>query len=115
MLLGLPLLFESLVRFARVGRGTPSPLMPTERLVVTGAYRFVRNPMYIGATLVVLGQALLFGSTAVLLYGAIMACAFHAFVIGYEEPTLRKRYGAEHARYCEHVPRWVPRMAPWTS
>lgn len=109
-LAGLPLLAESLWRFARVGRGTPSPLMPTERLVTSGAYRFVRNPMYVGAVLVVLGQAVMFGSRAVFLYGAALAVAFHLFVTLYEEPALRTRYGAEYARYCEHVPRWILRV-----
>ena len=113
VLFGLLLLCESIIRFAKVGRGTPSPLMPTATLVVTGAYRCVRNPMYLGATSVIIGQAYLFGRTTVLLYGAMIALAFHGFVLLYEEPTLRKRYGAEYARYCQHVPRWIPRVIPW--
>jgi protein-S-isoprenylcysteine O-methyltransferase Ste14 len=112
-LVGLPLLAENLWRFARVGRGTPSPLMPTESLVTSGAYRFVRNPMYVGAVLVVLGQAVMFASLAALFYGGALACAFHLTVLLYEEPTLRKRHGMAYARYRERVPRWVPRMTPW--
>ena len=115
VLVGLSLLAENLWRFARVGRGTPSPLMPTENLVTSGAYRFVRNPMYVGAVLVVLGQAVMFGSRAVLLYGGVLACAFHLMVLLYEEPTLRKRHGTAYARYRERVPRWIPHMIPWTS
>ena len=113
VLVGLPLLAENLWRFASVGRGTPSPLMPTESLVTSGAYRFVRNPMYVGAVLVVLGQAVMFASLTALLYGGALACAFHLMVLLYEEPTLMNRYGAEYARYCQGVPRWIPRTKPW--
>jgi protein-S-isoprenylcysteine O-methyltransferase Ste14 len=84
VLIGLFLLCESIVRFANVGRGTPSPLMPTAALVVTGGYRFVRNPMYIGALSAILGQACLFGNNIVLIYGIIVAALFHFFVTRYE-------------------------------
>jgi protein-S-isoprenylcysteine O-methyltransferase Ste14 len=107
------LLLECFARFALQGRGTPAPVYPTERLVVTGAYRWVRNPMYLGVGTAILGQALLFGSRALLVYGLAVAAAFHAFVRLYEEPTLRARYGADYDAYRGHVPRWIPRRRPW--
>lgn len=110
---GAALLLECFARFALHGRGTPAPVYPTERLVVTGAYRIVRNPMYVGVTSAILGQALLFGHETLLLYGLGVAAMFHAFVLLYEEPTLRARYGAEYDRYRENVRRWIPRARPW--
>jgi protein-S-isoprenylcysteine O-methyltransferase Ste14 len=107
------LLVECFARFALQGGGTPAPVYPTERLVVTGAYRWVRNPMYVGVSAAILGQALLFGSAALLAYGLAVAGAFHAFVLLYEEPTLRARYGAEYDAYRANVRRWIPRLRPW--
>jgi protein-S-isoprenylcysteine O-methyltransferase Ste14 len=110
--LGLPCLVESIVRFVRVGRGTLVPVMPTEHLVVTGLYRYVRNPMYVGVVSLIVGQALLFGSAGTLLYAAVVATGFHLFVVLYEEPTMRRTYGDEYQTYCRHVRRWVPRLRP---
>ena len=110
---GLAALVDSFVRFALVGRGTPAPALPTERLVVSGLYRYVRNPMYLAVASVILGQAALLGSRPVAWYGALVWCAFHAFVAAYEEPTLRARYGSEYGAYCEAVRRWLPRVRPW--
>ena len=109
VLLGLPVLLESFFRFAWVGRGTPAPPYPTERLVVSGFYRYVRNPMYIAVVSIVFGQGLLFGRADILIYAACVAPLFHAFVMLYEEPTLRGRYGAEYEDYCRAVRRWLPR------
>ena len=106
---GLPVLLESIVRFVRVGRGTLVPTVPTETLVVSGLYRFVRNPMYLAVITMILGEAALFGSAGVLLYAAVVALGFHVFVTGYEEPTLRRTYGAQYESYCRAVRRWVPR------
>ena len=108
--LGLPCLVESIVRFVRIGRGTLVPVLPTEHLVVTGLYRYVRNPMYIGVVSLIVGQALLFGSGATLLYGAVVATGFHLFVVLYEEPTMRRTYGDEYKAYCLQVRRWLPRL-----
>jgi len=110
---GAVVLAESFARFALEGRGTPAPVAPTERLVVSGLYRFVRNPMYVAVLSAILGQALLFGSTRVLWYAAAVALAFHLFVTLYEEPTLRGRYGAEYEAYRRAVGRWWPRLSPW--
>ncbi|MGA8308398.1 MAG: isoprenylcysteine carboxylmethyltransferase family protein [Terriglobales bacterium] len=111
--LGVPVLLDSFVRFALEGRGTPAPILPTEHLVVTGLYRFVRNPMYVGVLSVILGQGLLLGDARLLRYGAVVWLAFALFVIGYEEPTLRRTFGEEYERFCANVPRWIPRLRPW--
>ncbi len=102
-------LLEFLVRFVAEGHGTPLPVAPPTRLVVGGAFRFVRNPGYIGAVSAIAGQGLLFGSAPVLIYAAVMALAFHLFVIGYEEPTLRRTFGTDYEAYFRRVRRWVPR------
>jgi len=113
IVLGTPALLDSFVRFALEGRGSPAPVLPTEHLVVTGLYRFVRNPMYVGVLAVILGQGLLLGDARVLRYGAAVWLAFFLFVIGYEEPTLRRTFGEEYERFCANVPRWIPRLRPW--
>lgn len=113
VLCGVPLLLDSFARFAIQGLGTPAPVMPTKHLVVTGLYRRVRNPMYVGVLATIFGQALLFGSSRLLLYGCVVWLAFHLFVLSYEEPTLRKSFGREYDEFCAHVPRWIPRAKPW--
>jgi protein-S-isoprenylcysteine O-methyltransferase Ste14 len=105
-------LLDSFVRFVRQGRGTPAPVAPTEELVVTGLYRYVRNPMYVAVFAVILGQAVLLRSPAVLLYAGIAAAAVVAFVHFYEEPTLSGRYGNQYGEYRAAVPGWVPRLTP---
>jgi protein-S-isoprenylcysteine O-methyltransferase Ste14 len=115
ILVGAVLVVECFARFALEGRGTPAPVAPTQRLVVTGFYRHVRNPMYLGVVLAILGQAFWFGSTELLVYALLVWLAFFVFVLAYEEPTLERRYGAEYARYRAHVPRWWPRLTPWRS
>jgi protein-S-isoprenylcysteine O-methyltransferase Ste14 len=101
---------DFLVRFVREGRGTPAPVAPPKRLVVTGVFRYVRNPGYVGALGLIVGQALVFGSGWTLLYAAGVWLAFHLFVVVYEEPTLRSQFGESYERYCREVPRWVPRI-----
>jgi protein-S-isoprenylcysteine O-methyltransferase Ste14 len=105
---GLALILDCFARFALQGRGTPAPIAPTEHLVISGAYRYVRNPMYVAVLSIVAGQALFFGSTRLIVYAAILWLAFHLFVRLYEEPTLRARYGASYDRYCQEVRRWWP-------
>ncbi len=114
VILGGPTVAQAMVRFVREGLGTPAPILPTERLVVTGPYRYVRNPMYIGVLSMIVGQALIFGSRAVLMYTLCVAAAFHVFVVLYEEPTLRRRFGAQYETYARQVHRWRPRLTPWT-
>jgi protein-S-isoprenylcysteine O-methyltransferase Ste14 len=115
VLVGLVPLIESFARFAVVGLGTPAPVAPTKHLVVSGFYRYVRNPMYLGVILIIVGNALILGNVAVFAYAALIALAFALFVLGYEEPTLRRQFGAEYERFCRHVPRWIPRLMPWTG
>jgi protein-S-isoprenylcysteine O-methyltransferase Ste14 len=106
----LPVFASFLVRFVREGIGTPAPIAPTERLVVGGPFERVRNPGYLAVIAMVLGQAALFGSSAVALWALAIAVAFHVFVVLYEEPTLRRRFGADYEAYCRRVPRWLPRL-----
>lgn len=110
---GVAMLVECFARFAIKGRGTPAPIAPTETLVVSGLYRHVRNPMYVAVLAIVIGQALLFGSVVLLRYAVLVWLAFHAFVLLYEEPTLRRRYGASYNVYRANVRRWWPRIRPW--
>lgn len=111
--LGVAGLVECCVRFAARGLGTPAPVFPTQRLVVSGLYRRVRNPMYVSVVSAILGQGLLFGSLGVIEYAAIVWLLFHLFVVVYEEPTLRKSFGLEYEIFCQEVPRWIPRVRPW--
>jgi len=113
MALGAVILAEAFLRFALKGLGTPAPVYPTSHLVVSGTYRFVRNPMYVAVVSLVLGQGALFGDIRVVLYGMFCWLAMHLFVLLYEEPTLRRSFPAEYAEFCAHVPRWIPRLTPW--
>jgi protein-S-isoprenylcysteine O-methyltransferase Ste14 len=113
LLFGAALLLDCFRRFAWEGRGTPAPVAPTEALVASGAYRHVRNPMYVAMLALVLGQALILGRRELLGLGAALWAAFHAFVLLYEEPTLEARYGASYRAFRAAVPRWVPRLHPW--
>lgn len=110
---GLPILLDSFARFAMQGLGTPAPVAPTQHLVVTGLYRYVRNPMYVAVVSMILGQGLLFGNVRVLEYGLAVWLAMHLFVVFYEEPTLRGKFGAEYEEYCRNVSRWLPRLRAW--
>lgn len=110
---GVGSLVDSFLRFALVGRGTPAPVAPTERLVLSGQYRYVRNPMYVAVVAIICGQGLLLGSTHLLLYGAAVWLVTHTFVLLYEEPRLTSQFGAEYEQYRRHVRRWWPRSRPW--
>jgi len=105
---GSLVLLQAFGRFVVEGIGTPAPVAPTEHLVVGGAYRYVRNPMYLAVGSVIAGQALLLGRAVLFGYLAVFALTVVAFVHGYEEPTLQARYGGEYAAYRERVPRWIP-------
>lgn len=113
ILLGAVGLLESFVRFALQGGGTPAPVFPTSHLVVSGLYRYVRNPMYIAVMAAILGQGLLFGNIRLFAYVGIVWLVFHLFVLVYEEPALRAVYGSEYVSFCDAVPRWIPRATPW--
>ena len=110
---GLPVLLDSFARFALEGLGTPAPVFPTKHLVVGGLYRYVRNPMYVAVTSIILGQGLLFGNITVLEYGGLVWIGFFLFVLAYEEPTMRASFPDDYRRFCANVPRWIPRLTPW--
>jgi protein-S-isoprenylcysteine O-methyltransferase Ste14 len=112
-LAGTVFLMHAFAQFVVEGRGTPAPIAPTERLVIGGAYRYVRNPMYLSVLAAILGQALLFGQPVLLAYAAAVGTAVVSFVRAYEEPTLRRRYGAAYEAYHRSVPGWLPRLTPW--
>jgi protein-S-isoprenylcysteine O-methyltransferase Ste14 len=106
---GVVVLLQAFARFVWEGIGTPAPVAPTERLVVGGLYRYVRNPMYLAVAAVIVGQALLLGRPVLLLYAAAFGAAVFAFVHWYEEPTLGRQFGAEYEEYRRSVPGWWPR------
>jgi protein-S-isoprenylcysteine O-methyltransferase Ste14 len=111
--LGVIGLLDSFVRFAVQGLGTPAPVFPTRHLVVTGLYRYVRNPMYVAVVSAILGQGLLLGNVRLVEYGGLVWLGFHVFVLAYEEPTLRESFAAEYESFCAGVPRWIPRFTAW--
>jgi protein-S-isoprenylcysteine O-methyltransferase Ste14 len=108
--LGAAIYFRCAWEFAIRGLGTPAPIAPTKFLVKTALHRHVRNPMYIGVALVIFGEAVLFRSRYVAEYGVAMLLTAHVFVVLYEEPTLRRRFGQEYENYRQAVPRWIPRF-----
>jgi protein-S-isoprenylcysteine O-methyltransferase Ste14 len=110
---GAPGLIDSFARFALQGLGTPAPVAPPSRLVVSGLYRYVRNPMYVSLLAILFGEGLLFGDWRIFLWAAIFGFCTMAFVAGYEEPTLEHMFGDEYRTYRAHVPGWIPRLTPW--
>lgn len=112
-LVGNYLLARSIALFAFDGSGTLAPWDPTDRLVISGLYRYVRNPMYAGVLGVLLGEAMLAGSMWVVAWALLVFIGFNVFVRLYEEPHLRRTYTDQYAAYCANVPRWLPRIRPW--
>jgi protein-S-isoprenylcysteine O-methyltransferase Ste14 len=110
---GTVALLHAFSRFVVEGIGTPAPVAPTDRLVVGGLYRHVRNPMYLAVEATIVGQALFLGQPALVLYAGVVWLAVAAFVYGYEEPTLADRFGDEYEAYRDAVPAWLPRMSAW--
>jgi protein-S-isoprenylcysteine O-methyltransferase Ste14 len=110
---GALVLLEAFTRFVVQGLGTPAPVAPTERLVVGGLYRYVRNPMYLAVGAIIVGQALMLGQPVLLLYATGFAVAVAAFVHWYEEPTLSRQFGRQYEDYRREVPGWWPRRKPW--
>ena len=96
--------------FAAHGQGTPAPIDAPKRLVSGGPYRYTRNPLYVGVLAVILGWAVLFQAASLLLYAMSVGLAFHLFIVLYEEPHLRRTFGAEYENYCGRVGRWLPGM-----
>lgn len=112
---GVAVLVHAFARFVAQGRGTPAPVAPTEELVVTGVYRYVRNPMYLAVLAVIAGQALVLWQGVLLTYAAVVCVSFVAFVKAYEEPTLARQFGEQYAAYRRAVPGWWPRLRPWAG
>ena len=96
--------------FLTKGDGTPAPFDPPKELVVSGLYNYVRNPMYIGVLLMLIAHFLWFGYWSLLIYTGFFFLAFHLFVLNYEEPTLKKKFGRSYTNYMKRVPRWIPKF-----
>ncbi len=111
---GAAIALACIFTFALIGKGTPAPFDPPRRLVVQGPYRFVRNPMYIGAGLALAGGALFYESLPLWGYVVLFFLATHLFVMWYEEPALRRTFGQEYAAYCRRVRRWWPTLGSRT-
>ena len=111
---GLPALLDGYVQFALRGLGTPAPIAPPPHLVVTGLYRFVRNPMYIAIISMTLGQGLIFNDGSALRYPFYLWVGFSLFVYFHEEPSLRRKFGRQYVDYCANVPRWLPTLRPYS-
>ena len=105
-LIGGAILLWSFWNFFEQGHGTPAPIDPPKELVAVGFYRYTRNPMYVGVLSVIIGHFLWFGFWYLLIYSMIVFLAFNTFVTYYEEPTLRRNFGAAYEDYCKRVPRW---------
>jgi protein-S-isoprenylcysteine O-methyltransferase Ste14 len=115
LLAGVIVLVQAFVRFVVEGLGTPAPVAAPERLVVGGAFRYVRNPMYVAVLAAIVGQALLLGRLGLLVYAGGSWLVFAAFVRFYEEPALARRFGADYEAYRRGVPAWWPRLRPWEA
>ena len=113
--IGFGVAIRCIWNFGWTGRGTPAPMIPPQRLVVVGFYRYVRNPMYLGFAAGWLGLWILFGHADLVLIAVVAAVALgiHLFVVFYEEPTLRRKFGPDYEAYRRNVRRWLPRLRPW--
>jgi protein-S-isoprenylcysteine O-methyltransferase Ste14 len=111
--LGTSLLVACILEFAHRGRGTLSPLDPPRVLVIRGPYRYVRNPMYLAVSLILLGEVLLTRSSGLFAWWAVWFILVNLIVVGYEEPTLRRQFGHAYEQYAAAVGRWLPRPRPW--
>jgi protein-S-isoprenylcysteine O-methyltransferase Ste14 len=94
--------------FTFTGKGTPAPFDPPKEIVVSSLYRYVRNPMYVALLLLLIGEAILFESALIVVLAVILFSVFHLWVIFYEEPTLRQKFGDSYKQYCLNVSRWIP-------
>jgi protein-S-isoprenylcysteine O-methyltransferase Ste14 len=110
IVMGLVLYFSSAWHFAVTGEGTPAPIDPPKKFVAKGFYRWTRNPMYIGGFLILAGEALLYYFWPLFIYLLAISIVVNLFVLYYEEPTLRKKFGRAYERYCKEVPRWIPKF-----
>src|SRR5437867_5879191 len=109
IVIGVAIYARSAWDFTFVGKGTPAPFDPPKQLVVTGPYRYLRNPIYTFVVLVLLGEAIFFESTALLVYAALVFSFLHLWLVRYEEAGLKRRFGKSYETYCETVSRWIPK------
>ena len=109
--IGTAIAFWCVSTFVFIGKGTPAPFDPPRKLVIRGPYRFVRNPMYIGAGMTLAGAALFYESLSIFIYAGLFFLVTHLFVVLYEEPTLRRTFGSEYEAYCDRVKRWLPKQS----
>ena len=112
---GLYYLSITIWLFNNIGKGTLAPWSPTKKLVVIGPYRFVRNPMISGVLLTLLGESVAFGSIGIFIWFLLFFLVNHVYFIYSEEPGLMHRFGEEYEAYKKNVPRWWPRLTPWTD
>ena len=108
LVIGAMIYFWCVYDFTFIGRGTPAIFDPPKNLVIRGLYKYVRNPMYVGVLTAILGQVLIYGSPAILIYALCWFFVFYLFVRWYEEPALCKQFGDDYFRYAQHVNRWIP-------
>ena len=109
-LCGAAIVVWCIMSFVVIGRGTPAPFDPPRRLVVRGPYWYMRNPMYLGAALALIGAAMVYESVALIAYAGVFLLLMHLFVLVYEEPTLRRTFGRDYDAYCQRVRRWRPTL-----
>jgi protein-S-isoprenylcysteine O-methyltransferase Ste14 len=116
-ILGFAVAIRCIWDFGRTGQGTPVPIIPPKKLVIVGFYRYVRNPMYVGFFVGWIGLWIIFGqaSKAAIIGACVVVLGVNLFVMLYEEPTLRRLFGADYEEYCRNVGRWLPRLRPWTG
>jgi protein-S-isoprenylcysteine O-methyltransferase Ste14 len=112
-LIGVIVLLWCFWDFLVKGRGTPAPIDPPKDLVVAGLYNYVRNPMYVGVLVIIIGHFLWFRTVWMIVYAAVVFLAFYLFVTFYEEPHLQKTFGTAYEEYAKKVPRWIPRISKW--
>ncbi|HEV8080565.1 MAG TPA: isoprenylcysteine carboxylmethyltransferase family protein [Chitinophagaceae bacterium] len=106
-IIGLIVMLHCILNFAIKGRGTLSPADPTKQLVITGLYKYSRNPMYVGVMLILIGEAIYFQSINLWIYLLVIFIAFNIFILLHEEPRLRRDFGEEYTTYCKKVRRWI--------
>jgi protein-S-isoprenylcysteine O-methyltransferase Ste14 len=112
---GLYYLSITIRLFVNIGKGTLAPWSPTKKLVIIGPYRHVRNPMISGVLMTLLGESVAFGSIGIFIWFLLFFIVNHIYFICSEEPGLEKRFGGEYLIYKKNVPRWIPRLQPWTG
>ena len=113
VIIGFIPLINSFFKFKNDGDRSPHPFNEAPKLVITGFYSFVRNPMYVGALLTIFGLFIIFLNYLIFIYGLVLWMFVNTFIIKYEEPKLKKTFGEQYSDYCINVHRWIPRIKRW--